>query len=39
VAQCLVNDTSCDISKGMAKKLVDDLLAGKASLAPESAKP
>ena len=28
VAQCLVNDTSCDVSKGMAKKVVDGLLAG-----------
>jgi thiol-disulfide isomerase/thioredoxin len=40
VAQCLVNDTSCDVSKGMAKKVVDALLAGKPpSLAPKSANP
>jgi hypothetical protein len=39
VAQCLVNDTSCDISKGMAKQVVDTLLTGKPYLAPEAAKP
>jgi len=40
VAQCLVNDTSCEVSKGMAKQVVEDLLAGRPpSLAPEGAKP
>ena len=40
VAQCLVNDSSCAISKGMAAKVVDDLLAGRQpSLAPGSANP
>jgi thiol-disulfide isomerase/thioredoxin len=39
VAQCLVNDTSCDVSKGMAKQAVESLLAGKPNLAPEGAKP
>jgi len=39
VAQCLVNDTSCDVSKGMAAQVVEELLAGKPSLAPDGAKP
>jgi thiol-disulfide isomerase/thioredoxin len=39
VAQCLVNDSSCAISKAMATKVVNELLAGKPSLAPEGANP
>ena len=39
VAQCLVNDSSCAVSKEMAAKAVKELLAGSPSLAPESAKP
>jgi len=39
VAQCRVNDTSCDISKGMAEQIVDQIASGKPSLAPEGAKP
>lgn len=39
VAQCLVNDSSCAVSKEMAAKAVEELLAGTASLAPDGAKP
>ncbi|MBI4481013.1 MAG: redoxin domain-containing protein [Acidobacteria bacterium] len=39
VAQCLVNDTSCEVSKEMAAKVVEELLEGKPSLAPDDAKP
>jgi thiol-disulfide isomerase/thioredoxin len=39
VAQCLVNDTSCSTSKGMADQVVQELLTGKPYLAPASAKP
>lgn len=34
VAQCLVNDSSCAVSKAMAEKVVNELLAGKPALAP-----
>ena len=37
VAQCLVNDSSCEVSKRMAAKVVAELLAGQSSLAPEGA--
>ena len=39
VAQCLVNDTSCAISKAMAERVVQALLTGKPSLAPGVVKP
>ena len=39
VAQCLVNDSSCDVSKGIAKQVVDGLLSGTPALAPAGAKP
>ena len=39
VAQCLVNDTSCDVSKGIAKQTVDDLIAGKTFSTPDSINP
>jgi hypothetical protein len=39
VAQCLVNDSSCAVSKAMATMVVNELLAGKPSLAPKSANP
>jgi hypothetical protein len=39
VAQCLVNDTSCAVSKAMAERVVAGLLSGKPNLASEGAKP
>jgi thiol-disulfide isomerase/thioredoxin len=39
VAQCLVNDSSCSVSKGMADLVVQGLLTGKPYLASEGAKP
>ena len=39
VAQCLVNDSSCAVSKEMAAQTVEEILAGSPSLAPESANP
>ena len=39
VVQCLVNDSSCVVSKEMAAKAVEGLLAGTHAPAPEGAKP
>ena len=39
VAQCLVNDSSCAVSKQMAAEVVEGILAGNPSLAPEGANP
>lgn len=39
VAQCLVHDSSCEISKAMAAKVVEELSAGPSSLAPAPANP
>ena len=39
LAQCRVNDTSCEVSRTTAEKLVAEMLSGAPSLAPEAAKP
>ena len=37
VAECRMNDTSCDVSEGIADKIVKDVAAGKPAASPKAA--